>query len=127
MGEPAPPAGKETQVGGWSFCFYCFGDAVLQGNSGAASREVPATPQRAPKRGPLGGGGEAVLTFIFYFRQVAGSPFVWLRSHRLPSSAHCFICLLRMRVGECVNNFHLRDLLHVSSSGKKLIFQATQL
>ena len=40
-----------------------------------------------------------VLTFIFYFRQVAGSPFVWLRSHRLPSSAHCSICLLRMGVG----------------------------
>lgn len=32
-------------------------------------------PRRAPKRGLPG--GKLLLTFIFCFRQVAGSPFVW--------------------------------------------------
>lgn len=44
--------------------------------------EVLAAPQRAPKRGLPG--ARLWLTFTFYFRQVAGSPFVWLGVQHAP-------------------------------------------
>lgn len=94
------PEGREDR--GLGFCWkWPLGVCPSPGLRGSVLRGPVCRTEL--ERG-AGQAGSPLLTFIFYFRQVAGSPLVWLRVP--PASLP--LPLSHPPLGEGCNNFHAR-------------------
>lgn len=110
------PEGREDR--GLGFCWkWPLGACPSPGLRGSVLRGPVCRTEL--ERG-AGQAGSPLLTFIFYFRQVAGSPLVWLRVPQ-PPCPFPFPCPIRL-LGRGAIIFTQEDLFQASSFGKKINF-----